>query len=230
MITTGMSKLSRLLPALLIAAAMSLSTGANAQRLSPECGVLDNVYGPFDYTNPMHFNEKLPIVEGAHFDVGVESLKGHLRKPGGASMLASDIDYTLRAFPNHHRALYAMMRYYTDRVSRGASRMRYSADCYFQRASIHAPTDATVAMINGMFMQRMDKLQEAREHYDRALALSPRAPEIHYNAGLLYLEIGDTDTALKHAQQAYEAGYPLPGLRNKLRKQGVWEETQASTN
>ena len=67
------------------------------------CGPLETGgYGPYDYTNPIHFREKLPIVEGAHFDAGVESLRGHLKKNAGT--LDGDLDYTLRAFPNHHRA------------------------------------------------------------------------------------------------------------------------------
>ena len=65
-------------------------------------------YGPYDYTNPTHFRDKLPIVNDYHFNARVENLVGGNKEesshPGG------DLNYVLMAFPNHHRALAAMMR------------------------------------------------------------------------------------------------------------------------
>lgn len=62
-------------------------------------------YGPFDYTSPTD-RKHLGIVEHYHFTSDVE----HLRK-GASGSIALDLDYTLRAFPNHHRALNAMMTF-----------------------------------------------------------------------------------------------------------------------
>ena len=106
-----------------------------------ECGgpEITNAYGPFDYTNPTHFRERLPIVETYHFTLKVETLEAGETgtEPGG------DLDYTLRAFPNHHRALYAMGRYqlmHPDMVI--AQEARWTADCYFQGAMAMEDYDA----------------------------------------------------------------------------------------
>ena len=44
--------------------------------------------------------------------------------------------------------------------------------------------------------------------------------EINYNLGLILLELGDLDGAARHAELAYDLGYPLPGLRAKLQRLG----------
>jgi Flp pilus assembly protein TadD len=59
-------------------------------------------------------------------------------------------------------------------------------------------------------------------------AVNGRSAEIQYNLGLLSVETGDLDDAVVHAQRAYELGHPLPGLRNKLTKLGVWTTAQAT--
>ena len=46
------------------------------------------------------------------------------------------------------------------------------------------------------------------------------SPEIHYFLGLAYLNLKDLDLASEHARRAYDLGYPLPGLRNKLAAAG----------
>lgn len=201
--------------------AVLMAGSVNAQE-AMDCGSLSNAYGPFDYTNPTHFNEKLPIVERAHFDRGVEQLAGHQSKANGKAMLAADLDYTLRAFPNHHRALVSMMRYHLEMVPRGASRMRYSAECYFDRAIRNSPEDAMVRMIRGLYYYKKDRPEDALESYSKALELAPESAEVHYNMGLIYLELGEVDKALNHARVAYREGYPLPGLRRKLDRLGVW--------
>ena len=49
---------------------------------------------------------------------------------------------------------------------------------------------------------------------------------IHYNLGLALIEVGRVDDALMHAQLAYKAGFPLPGLREKLKRMGKWREPE----
>ena len=128
-----------------LAVAATLHAGEAVAQMAPvantvpsECGGpgVANAYGPFDYTNPTHFRENLPIVETYHFTMEVETLQAGATgtHPGG------DLDYTLRAFPNHHRALYAMGRYqlmHEDMVI--APEARWTADCYFQRAIAFRP-------------------------------------------------------------------------------------------
>lgn len=51
-------------------------------------------------------------------------------------------------------------------------------------------------------------------------ATKGESAEINYNLGLVSLELGQLDDAVRYAESAYELGYPLPGLRTKLAKLG----------
>lgn len=189
--------------------------------LSSECGgpTISNAYGPYDYTNPRHKAEKLPIVDGAHFSTKVESLKGGIN----ATLAGSDIDYTLRAFPNHHRALDAMGRYhlsYPNTIK--PPNANYSADCYFQRAIVFRPEDGISRMVYGIFLLRSGRLDEAEIHYKDALELIPGSPELHNNLSLLYILKKDFEAARTHAREAYRLGFPLMGAKNKLVRLGEW--------
>ncbi|MEM6638474.1 MAG: tetratricopeptide repeat protein [Pseudomonadota bacterium] len=197
-----------------------LALPGHAQVVGPDCGSLANAYGPFDYTNPDHFRNKLPIVEYEHFDAGVESLQGHARH---RDWLALDIDYTLRAFPNHHRALYAMSRYYLTRQSHGRAPMRYTAQCYFERAMAMNPADGIVRMIYGLYLFKAGDLEGAEARFSEAVKRSPEDPEVHYNLGLVLAKNKRWDEAREHAKRAYELGHPMRGLRNMLKRAGEWE-------
>jgi hypothetical protein len=200
----------------------------SAPDLPGECGSLANGYGPFDYNNPDDRQTKWPIVEQNHFDGGVQRLVGH-GKPGGPSMLGGDIDYVLRAFPNHPGALYTMMRYKLTHTPLTEPKMRYSAECYFLRAESFRPDDATVRAIHGHYLHKTGDDAGARKRYEEALKLDPASPEVNYNAALFYLDIKENKLALARARKAYMLGYPLPGLRDRLRRLGLWTDAPAST-
>ena len=193
-----------------------------------QCGTLENAYGPYDYTNPTDTAEQLPVVETFHFNSNVEQLISGMtaERPG------SDLDYTLRTFPNHHRALYAMVRYTLqhkgERIPPGA---HYPGECYLLRAVRFRPEDASVRVIYGIYLSRTGRNDEALEQYEVAAELAPRNAEVHYNLGLLYQKLNRLDEALKHAKIAYELGYPLPGLRDQLKRDGVWKpDTEAESS
>jgi tetratricopeptide (TPR) repeat protein len=188
--------------------------------LAQECGSLDNAYGPYDYSNPQHRAELLPIVEGAHFDQNVRNLKGAVYRNKGDERVPGDIDYTLRAFPNHHVALDAMGRYFLLHRNESLTVGRYTPECWFERAMRFKPDDGVVRVVYGIFLYRQGKLQPALEMYKQALELAPESAEAHYNIGLLYLDLGQLDLATSHASRAYELGFPLPGLRRKLASVG----------
>jgi len=168
------------------------------------CGELENAYGPYDYTDPVKRRDNLPIVEQFHFTRSVESLSS-----GRSSSVIGDLDYTLRAFPNHHRALYAMARYQLEHPVQSGGRW-YTIDCYFDRAIRFRPEDGTVHLIYGIYLARKGDRQDALEQYGEALSLLPDSAEVHYNMGLLYVEMGDFGKAREHAAKAYALGYPLP--------------------
>ncbi|MCX4024976.1 tetratricopeptide repeat protein [Endozoicomonas sp. SM1973] len=181
-----------------------------------ECGSLTNQYGPYDYTNPEHFKNRLPIVEQFHFNRDVESLN-----KGMTGHVLGDITYTLRAFPNHHRALFAVVRYYTGPDTE-YSKEHMSAECFFDRALRFKPNDAVVHMLYGIYLHKKQKHDEALKKYQRGLQLSPNFAELHYNLGLLYIDMKKLQEAKNHAQKAYQQGYPLAGLKQKLSDAGVW--------
>jgi tetratricopeptide (TPR) repeat protein len=201
----------------------SFVSTARAQIVAPSvdaCGSLDNPYGPFDYTNPTHRRDKLPIVEKFHFSGLVYRLEGGMTN----TTPAGDLDYTLRAFPNHHLALDAMARLHRREKSDHVEQSRYSLSCWFDRARRFAPDDPAVLLIEGIHFLAVGDLDPAERALLGAIKLDPNSPEIAYNLGLLYERKGDFDQATKYAVMAYHKGYPLPGLKRKLIKKGVWTD------
>ena len=79
------------------------------------------------------------------------------------------------------------------------------------------PKDAMVPMIEGLYYYRLGRLAEARKFLGVAVKMDSSNAEIHYNLGLVLFEMGDYGEAREHARRAYALGYPLPGLRNKLK-------------
>jgi Flp pilus assembly protein TadD len=106
--------------------------------------------------------------------------------------------------------------------------MRYTPECYFDRALRFKSTDSTVHMIYGYYLSKSGKPQEALQRYARALELSPDSAEAHYNVGLLYTDRKEYARAREHAKRAYELGFPLPGLRRKLERAGEWESQESA--
>ncbi|MCC2614867.1 tetratricopeptide repeat protein [Aestuariibacter halophilus] len=174
---------------------------------------LTNQYGPWDFTNPAH-QEQLPIVINNHFSSNVERLiKGQTGK------LEHDLDYTLRAIPNFHRALFAVSRYQRQQnIEYATIDDYYTAECYFKRAIYFQPADATTRALFGLHLHSTGNYEGAEENYLSALTIQPENPEIHYNLGLLYVDMGKLEAAQKHAKVAYDAGFPLDGLKNKIER------------
>jgi tetratricopeptide (TPR) repeat protein len=136
-------------------------------------------------------------------------------EPGG------DIDYMLRAYPNHHRALFSM-----GRLSKQSGRLRpagvsYRAECYYLRAIHFAPDDGVVKMLYGIYLSYWDKLDESLTFYEEAVRIMPDSAEAHYNLGLLLVRLDKLDRAAEAASTAYKLGYPLSGLKRQLARRGV---------
>ncbi|MEM7082336.1 MAG: hypothetical protein AAF465_06350 [Pseudomonadota bacterium] len=203
-----------------LALCLAVSTPFAAQaQMDPNCGSLSNAYGPFDYSNPVDFRTKLKVVEDHHFDAGVESLRGHARKP---DQLGGDLDYTLRAFPNHHRALYAVVKYASSKNPKHRRPLPKTPECYFQRAITFQPRDGKVRLLYGLFKSRQKQYSEAKMQFAEAERLMPESAEVQYNIGLVLAKNKEYDDAYQYAVRAYDMGYPLPGLRNILRRAGKW--------
>ena len=190
-----------------------------AQASRNVCGELSNAYGPYDYRSD---RDKLPIVEIAHFTPEVEALMRGL-----TSLIGGDIDYTLRAFPNHHRALLAMMRLGERMKSVQPAGAKYTVDCYFQRAVRFKPDDTTTRMLFANYLNKNGRAAEANQQMEQTLALAGDNPFTHYNAGLVFMDLKNYEKALQQAHTAYAMGFTRPELREALKKVGKWVEPPA---
>lgn len=195
-----------------------LPSVGEAQIAHQGCGSLVNSYGPFDYTNHQHRTEKLAVVEKHHFNGTVYRLEGGLTSFGPRG----DLNYTLRASPNHHLALDAMARLHRRENTEMLEDAQYSLRCWFDRARRFAPNDHTVLLIEGIHYLTVGDLNTAERALQRAIEIKPQSAEVAYNLGLLYLRKGDNEQAREYAVVAYDNGYPLPGLKKKLIEKGAW--------
>jgi tetratricopeptide (TPR) repeat protein len=195
---------------------------AHAQEL--DCGnPFVNGVGPFDFTSAKdHRPDAIPTVEHYHLNSDVINLV----KGQSATDLMEDLDFVLRAVPNHPRALDAVARY---ELKTGRSSAKYhSAECYFKRALDFKPKDPAVHLVYGIFLARKKDRPGAMQAYQQVLAIDPQSAEAHYNLGLLYFDMQRLDDARSEAERAYELGYPLPGLQRKLEQAGAWRPKTAT--
>jgi tetratricopeptide (TPR) repeat protein len=95
---------------------------------------------------------------------------------------------------------------------------------YFERAISHYPHDDVVYMIYGIHNHKINNFDKAKSLYLKTIEINPENIEAHYNLGLLYFELKEYSKARKHAMSAYDKGFPLQGLKNKLKSRGYWEK------
>ena len=87
----------------------------------------------------------------------------------------------------------------------------------------HKPDLADGYVVLGNFLYKETKYDEAREVLQGGLDKVPSpSAEMHYFLGMILLKQGSFDSAREQAQKAYKLGYPLPGLRNRLKAAGHW--------
>lgn len=188
-----------------------------AQSEPSACGSLANAYGPYDYRVD---RDKLPLVLGAHFTPEVEALiRGKTSiTPGG------DIDYTLRAIPNNHRALLAMMRLGEKEKTHQPRGSRYSIECWFERAVRFRPDDTIARMLYSTFLGSKGRIPEASRQLEIATTYAKGNAFTHYNIGLHYFDLKNYDQALVQAHKAIELGFSPTLLHNQLQSVGKWSE------
>ena len=183
------------------------------------CGSLENHFGPYDYRTAAPDRRK--IVEDYHFTRNVE----HLRSGRSGANIAKDISYTLRAFPNHPRALNAMANLARREKTERPKGSEFTLDCWFQRALAFAPNDPNVLGVYGVQLLKDDKPKEALKKFHQAESSEGGATgNLYYNMGLAYFDLKDYDKARDYAKKASAKGFNLPGLKDKLQKAGQWKE------
>jgi len=194
-------------------------TSAYAQQNQTNCGPLsrEGQFGPFDYRTD---RSKLDVVESHHFTPVVEALiRGSTNTLPGA-----DLDYTLRAFPNHHKALLSMVRYGEKMKSPHPSGTGYPVECYFERALRFRPEDTVVRMIYATYLFKISRTPDALQQLAKATKDAGDNPFTHYNIGLIYFDLKEYDEALAQAYKAIELGFPRTVLRDQLQSVGKWVE------
>jgi hypothetical protein len=180
-------------------------------------------YGPFDYNNVADRRTKLPIVEEYHFTKDIEMLV-----KGNTGSIPADIDYTLTAFPNHHKALVALMYYQLinqpDIATNKKPGLISPLECYLQRAIYFSPQDAVVYSTYAAYLKKIKHFQEAEAVYKKAIEAIPAEPAIKYSYGLFLCDLKKYPEALAQAQMVYQNGYPKQKLKQLLMKSGHWQK------
>jgi tetratricopeptide (TPR) repeat protein len=222
------SRRFRVVPALTLA----LFIGPGASYAEESCGNPKDSggIGPFDYRNPAHHAVIFK-------DINVHHFRGREKKLGLAGvpdpMMPLDLDYTLRAVPNHHDALYIMGMYQlklreqaekSEAHRQTLKRMHHSAECYFKRAIMFQPDDANVYTTFGIFLFRKGDKDAAVKQLKKSVALKPDSMYTQYNLALLYFDMKKYDLARQHARKAYRLGYRRPHLKRKLQSVGAWNK------
>lgn len=173
-------------------------------------------YGPFDYTNPEHRKLKLPIVEEYHFTKEMES------KAGSDIRMNGQFSYTLRAFPNHHRALYAVVRHQLRFDKELYEKGKTPAECYFQRAEAFSPGDVKVYQLYAYYLTKKGQDKMAIREYEKALSIKPQGA-LYYQLGKSNFKIKQYDDAVKYAKLAIDNGFKKTDLKKKLQAIGKWQ-------
>jgi len=225
----------RTLPLLLLGLCGALPS--MAQVSVNACGPLrGSHYGPYDYrsdhqkqssADPMPHADKRALVEDAHFTPRVENLIG-AQSGGMVGPPGADLSYTLRAFPNNHRALVSVIRYGEKFKTETPPGLQYPVECYFERAIRFAPDDVIVRIIYSTFLTKKSRPQEAVKQLQVSSGLAGDNPFTHFNIGLAYFDLKEYDLALRSAHRALALGFERTDLQDKLKSVGQWQDPQAA--
>jgi tetratricopeptide (TPR) repeat protein len=206
----------------LITTVLSVLPRVGVAQVEPQasCGSLHapGQYGPYDYRTD---RDKLQIVEVNHFTPRVEQLIG-----GISGTLGGELDYVLRAFPNHHRALNAFTRLSERSNWQTPQGAKWGVDCYFDRALRFRPDDTVARLLYASYLGKRKRVEEATAQLERATVDAGDNGFSHYNIGLLYFEIGAFEKALAQAHKAASLGFARPELAQRLNAAGKWRDPE----
>ncbi|OYU92408.1 MAG: hypothetical protein CFE45_23425, partial [Burkholderiales bacterium PBB5] len=198
-------------------AALALTAGTAWAQL---CGPLPSGgYGPYDYRTD---KDKLALVEKFHFTAPVQALVS-----GATGKIGGDLEYTLDKFPNHHRALLAVMQLAERHNATRLEAMTYPVDCYFDRALRFRRDDTVVRGLFALHLSKTGRREQALAELETARGMAGENALTHANLGLVYTELQDYPNALLQAQRARELGFAATVLVNRLKAAGQWREAPA---
>lgn len=187
---------------------------------TPElCGPIYNTghYGPYDYRTD---KGKLAIVEKFHFAPEVENLiRGQ-----SSVFVGDDLNYVLKAAPNHHRALVSIMRFGERTKSPQPPYLAYSIECFLERAVRFKPDDTVARALFAEYLGKTGRKAEAARQLDAAIHYAPDDGFANYNFGLVFFELRAYDRALQQAHKARKLGFERPQLEAMLKREGKWQD------
>lgn len=193
-----------------------LAAPVRAQVSAAECGDLSNGNnGPFDYR--VERGAKLRVVEDFHFNAKVENLLS-----GQSGYLGQDLEYVLRVFPNHHRALAAVARLSKREKAATIAHTSWPAECFFERSVRFRPDDTVARMLYANFLHQSNRSDEGVRQLEAASQLARDNGFTQHNVGLLYAEFGIWDRALSQAHLAKSLGFERPDLKQRIVAAGKW--------
>jgi tetratricopeptide (TPR) repeat protein len=224
---------------------ISFAIGFSGKTLSnTACTGNGQSFGPFDYWTVKHaakssrlaVEARLWEVDKIHYGKGKQIMESSQLTPVTYRQIWHEFDYTLRAFPNHTQALFAMIKLELERrrvQKLTASRIPLEMtppECYLIRASEFRPKQVDIHLLYGYYLYKVGREDQAIAQYKLAVKLDPNNPEAHYNLGLLYVDKKQFKNAVHHARLAYKLGYQLPGLQMKLKNNGYSITDSKSTD
>ena len=177
-------------------------------------------YGPYDYSKSENRGSRLHIVEEYHFGKEVQSL----RKPPTTGTVFGGITYTLTAFPNHYKALNALIHYkiiFQKDIEKGRKKpVNPSVECFFYRAINFVPKDARVRILFATYLKKIKKYKLANDYYLQGIKIEPDNLMYRYNYALFLLRLKKYKEALEQANYLYSKGFSKQKLKEKLNRLG----------
>ncbi len=210
------------LPTLLALAGHCFAPAVAAQTAAPTdtgCGspFANGAYVPYDYRVVQGAQRQ--VVESNHFTWNIESLVR-----GNTGSLGAELSFTLRAFPNHHRALVSMMNLGAKLKTQVPPGAAYSVECFFIRALTFRPDDVVARMIYAKYLVSNGRKADAAKQLEITDFHAKDNGFTHYNIGLIYLDLHDFDNALAQSHQALALGFSKAELQDRLQAAGKWRE------
>lgn len=212
------------LAALGVAVVMFASSAAAQQKASRgtedsshPCGkIYTNHYGPLDYNTQKN---SVAVVEEFHFTPRVRAALG-----GSTGSFGQDINYTLKAVPNHAVALVSLMQWVERAKLDQTPGMEWPIECYFERATRFQPADTVVRGLYATFLGRRNRKADALRQLDIAVTHAGDRALSHHNIGLVYFELGEMEKALALAHKARALGMEDSALVALLKKNNRWRD------
>lgn len=188
-----------------------------------QCGDFMGHYGPMDYRTA-HPDDKR-VVETYHLYMEYSTfLQGKLRgkNRSGTGDVGGGFQYTLKSFPNHPTALYAMERLGFKLSSERPQNTDYPLECWFVRAFQIAPDDPIVRALYGIYLANRGRSEEALHNLAIADKELRDSANMQYNIGLSHFKLGKFELAQLNTLRASRLGFRLNGLEHMLKNSGHW--------